>query len=187
MGAVSTFIAENSLALFNTFLISVTIILSYQSIKFQSRTSIRESLEQLDDVEYSSEKLKPILHKFAFRPLRGHQTIVQLKYYRYSSQPATSSQSGPHLFQGTLYSINRHVESEIPKDEFLQAISRKLSTLDEVSDIWVEDTGIFLQYETGNSVEVRRRTETVLKNLNEWHTTSKERFVETFNVELDSP
>lgn len=70
----SRFISDNFLTIFNTFLIGITILLSYQSFKFQTRTGIRESLEQLEDVEFYNEKFSPILHKLIFRPIRG---IVQ--------------------------------------------------------------------------------------------------------------
>lgn len=183
--SIVTFISENGLGIFNTILISVTILLSYQSFKFQTRTGIRESLEQLEDIEFSKEKLKPVLHEFVFKPFRGHRTTVQLKYYRYSTKPASASQNRDDLFHRTFYSINRDADTEIPEEKFREAIGAKLSTLDEVANVRLEDTGIFLEYDTGNAVEVRRRTEIVLKTLSNWHTTSDERFVETFDIEVE--
>jgi hypothetical protein len=183
INGLSTFISNNFLTIFNTALIGVTILLSYQSFKFQSRTSVRESLEQLDDVEFSKEKLKPILHEFIYQPIRGSRTIVQLKYYRFGKNPASASLSRQNLFSRTFYKLNGRDGSDIPEMRLRDAIVNKLSELDEVVNVWLEDTGIFIEFDTGNSVEVRRRTEIVLQSLNDWHTTDREQFMQTFNMD----
>lgn len=81
------FVPDRFLTVFYTVLIGITILLSYQSFKFQTRTNIQESLEQLEDVEFNNEKLRPILHELVFRPVRGHRTTVHLKYYRFGRNP----------------------------------------------------------------------------------------------------
>lgn len=181
------FVSNRFLTVFNTFLIGITFLLSYQSFKFQTRTGIRESLEQLEDVEFKKEKLRPILHELVFRPVRGHRATVHLKYYRFGRNPASANKSHYNVFHHTFHELNKRDSNGVPEDRLRQAIVSKLSELDEVADVWIEDTGIFLEYDTGNAVEVRRRTETVLQALTDWHTTDRETFMDTFDMDSWEP
>ena len=55
--------------LVNLLLLVTTAILSARSFAFQARASVRESIEQLDDVEYQNanqRKVKALLHRFSF-------------------------------------------------------------------------------------------------------------------------
>jgi len=183
----SQFISKNFLTVFNTFLIGITILLSYQSYQFQTRTGIRESLEQLDDVEFNQEKLRPILHDFVFRPLRGHRATVHLKYYRFGTNPASANKSHYNVFERTFFYLNDRDASGIPEIRLRNAITEKLSGMAEIEDVWIEDTGIFLELDTGNAVEVRRRTEAVLQNLTDWHTTDKDTFMDRFDMDSWEP
>lgn len=178
---------NNVLTVINTSLILVTIYLSYQSFKFQTRTSIRESLEQLEDIDFYHEKFSPILYKFDFRPVRGHRTTVQLKYYSYGRNPASASDNQRDLFNRTFYILNDRDYSGIPTKRLRQAIAEKLLEAEAVTDVWTDDTGIFLEYDTGNAVEVRRRTEAIFQSLSNWHSTDQESFMETFGIDSWEP
>jgi hypothetical protein len=180
--ATQTF-AGNPLTLLNTFLIIITILLSYNAYKFRTRASVRESLEQLDDVEFRKEKLRPILHELDFRLIRKHRTTVHLKYYTFGREPASASLSNKNLFWRTFYQLNNKDADGIPTEQLREAIAGKSRELDKVEKVWIEDTGIYLQFKTGNAVQVRRWTEDVLQNLITWHTTNNETFSETFGVD----
>lgn len=182
IGSIIEFGLQNPLTLFNTFLLIFTGYLSLSSYKFQSRTSIRESLEQLEDIEFRKEKLSPIMHDFGFRPIRGHRTTVQLKYYRFGKNPASASKLHNRLFHTTLYEANRTEEDKLSEDTFYDALQRKLSNLDGVNGVWIRNTGIFLTYDTGNAVEVRKRTEKALNMLSDWHTTNMERLTQQLEI-----
>lgn len=181
---ILTFAAQNPLTIFNTILLLFTGYLSYSSFKFQTRTSVRESLEQLDDVEFRQEKLRPILHELKFRPLRGHQTTVHLKYYTFGRAPESASRNAGRLFVQTHSQLDSmHEENDLSHQEFKNLLKSALESLDPVDRIEVDDTGIFLRFDTGNPVSVRRRTEQILQKLNEWHTTDQEAWIE--NVRVD--
>lgn len=60
---------STSLSVLNVLLVLLTILFTARSYASQVRTNVRESLEQLDDIEYEDRdrrKLKPILNEFDF-------------------------------------------------------------------------------------------------------------------------
>lgn len=165
------YIEQNPLTLFNSLLLIGTGWLSYSSYKFQSRAGVREALDQLEDIDIYRGKLSPILDEFTFKPLSGEfSSTVKLKYYKYGRNPASANKEDS-LLSRTLYLLNDKAASEnITEEEFYRLLSESLEELPTVDAVAVNTNGIFLQFETVNAVQVRRRTEFVLEQIVEAHT-----------------
>lgn len=170
----STFVAQNPLTLFNTLLLVVTGYLSYTSYVFQKRTGVRESLEQLEDVEYGSGKLRPILHRFEFIPFLRKKVEVQLKYYHFGNSPASAGVLND-LFQKQLYHLNGRDSSysEYGQEEFSSDIERALNSLDYCDSASVDSEGIVVMFQTTNAVEIRRRANLTMQKLYEMRSTDR--------------
>ncbi|WP_147439944.1 hypothetical protein [Haloarcula sp. Atlit-7R] len=134
------------LSLMSLFLLVFTSLLSYFSYSAQARTGIRESLEQLDDVEINnSYKIKPILHRFNFGPRKPKSTIL-VKLYKTQYNEATASIPG--------------VGSDHLNEKDIEEIASKLKTEGEFRELlknsYVNDDGVFFELSTRNAVEIRR-------------------------------
>ena len=134
------------LSLMSLFLLVFTSLLSYFSYSAQARTGIRESLEQLDDVEINnSYKIKPILHRFNFGP-RNPKSVILIKLYKTQYNEATASipgEASDHLNQDDIEQIASELEQE---DEFRALLKNS----------YVDDDGVFFELTTRNAVAIRR-------------------------------
>jgi hypothetical protein len=134
------------LSLMSLFLLVFTSLLSYFSYSAQARTGIRESLEQLDDVEINnSYKIKPILHRFNFGPIYP-KSVILLKLYKTQYNEATASVPEEALDQLNEEDIEE-IASEIKeKEEFRELLKNS----------YVNDDGVFFELTTRNAVAIRR-------------------------------
>ncbi len=165
-GKIVEYLSSNPLTVFNTLLLLFTGYLSYSSYVFQTRTSIRESLEQLDDVEFRKGKLRPMLHSYDHSIIRS-ACIVELKYYRNGRNPASANQLDE------AFRFERHRIAKIHDDMnhgepfdtnvFLSAVEESIPTLPKVTDTRVTADGIFIDIESSDAVLIRRRTQEVLE------------------------
>ncbi|MCU4801333.1 hypothetical protein OB920_13210 [Halobacteria archaeon HArc-gm2] len=185
---VISFIQTNGLTIFNSLLLITTAVLSFSSQIFQTRTSIRESLEQLEDVEFHREKLKPILHNVEYFPLLKGKSTVLLKYYQEGRNPASANKP-LDLFTRTLNKAGRvHSDNRVfTKEKAYSGIKRTLNEVEGVTVSRVDESGIYLEIPSADSVVVRERTDAVLTRLRELHTTSTSKFVEQHNIEGVDP
>lgn len=155
-GALIT--AQIALSLLSLGLLVFTSILSYFSYSAQARTGIRESLEQLDDVEINSTyKLKPILHRFDFS-LKDPKSIILVKLYQTQHNEATASIPKKASEQFDEDHIEDVVE-ELEKDEEFSSV---------LDDSYVNEDGVFFVLTTRNAVKTRRfanRAVTELQNI----------------------
>ena len=168
-GEIAKYLSSNPLTVFNSILLVLTGYLSYTSYIFQMRTGIRESLEQLEDIEIDRSKLRPILHSFKFSLLRGSKTIVQLKYYSDGRNPANANQPR-RLFRSERYKLARDhddLETNNPIDEadFFRGIGEYITRTTPVKDAKAEPMGIMLHIYSDDAVEIRRVTESILDDL----------------------
>lgn len=116
-----------------------TIGISWSSLNQQRTASARESLEQLDDIEVRrpNAKLKPILHDH--NPWPGSESTVKIQTY----------------MQTELANVSR-IHSNLlafPKVIF------------DDYDVEVVEDGYLIKYDTANAVEIRRRTQELLREL----------------------
>lgn len=139
-------IGQIVLSLMSLFLLVFTSLLSYFSYSAQARTGIRESLEQLDDVEInSSYKIKPILHRFDFGPLNP-RSIILIKLYGTRYNEAAASIPKEASYQLDAAEIE-HLESDLKQeDEFSELIENS----------YINDDGVFFELTTRNPVAIRR-------------------------------
>jgi hypothetical protein len=156
---VSSLVAgQIAVSVVSLFLLIFTSVLSYYSYSAQARTGIRESLEQLDDVEISNTyKVKPILHEFDFA-FRDPRSVVLIKLY--STQYNEAAASVP---QDTTTQIE---EDNLP--EILEDIRADSDFDDLLTDVWVNDDGVHLELRTRNAVEIRRLANAVMVEIRDW-------------------
>jgi len=179
---LSNLVAQNPLTLFNTLLLVLTGYLSYTSYVFQKRTGVRESLEQLEDVEYGSGKLRPILHRFEFTPFLREKVEVQLKYYHFGKNPASAGVLND-LFQRQLYQLNGRDSSysEYRQEDFESDIQEFLCDLNYCKSASVDSEGIVVTFQTTNAVEIRRRVNLIMQKLHKKRSTDLENWKEAIS------
>ena len=135
-----------ALSVLSLFLLVFTSILGYFSYSAQARTGIRESIEQLDDVEITtSYKLKPILHRFEFGPL-DPKSVLLIKLYKTQHNEATASIPVEALGQYDQNDIEK-VVGELEKDSEFR---------DVLEESYVGVDGIFFELSSRNGVAIRR-------------------------------
>jgi hypothetical protein len=135
---------------FNFALLLLTAYLSIQAHIFQIRTSIRESLEQLDDYEYAfgSVQLNALLRRFNYRS-RWSESEVLIKW-RNPGQTANSSRAHGNAFWWL---------SAKKREEFCRAVEN----LKKVSGCNSNNDAIWFTVESKNPVTVRRKVETIYR------------------------
>lgn len=140
----SLLLGQIALSLLSLGLLVFTSILSYYSYSAQARTSVRESLEQLDDIELDRYKLKPILHRFEFGPLNPKSVLLMKVYDTKHDRPDASvpETATDHLDEDDIEEIaDRLNESELG---------------DDLEDSYIDEDGIYFEIATRNAVAVRR-------------------------------
>ena len=179
-------ISANPLNSVNFVLLVATAMLSYNSYIAQKRAGLRESLEQLDDVEYYQEKLKPILHEFDYIPFLKQESVVLLKYYKEGANPASSNRP-TELFRQTLWRVRgkSHSGELITNESVYEALQKKLDKLEDLNVERVDESGIYFKINSVDPVFVRERTDVALTKLRDWQTTSKERFIDEFDLDAE--
>ncbi|CDK40472.1 hypothetical protein BN903_3 [Halorubrum sp. AJ67] len=141
------------LTAFNTLLILGTIGLGISTYIFQKRTSLRESLEQLDSlwVEHRREYIGVFLHEFSYLPLLRENAV--LKFYVRSPTPEEKANVG----------MIRNAENLI-RDTFGKAPEDFLE-YDRVTEAWDDESGLYLKTNTVDAVEVRQLAEQIQVDL----------------------
>lgn len=187
LSTLLNFLFQNPLTVFNTLLLIFTAYLGYTSFKFQNRTSIRESLEQLDDVALgTADKIRPILHSFKFRIFGESKATVLLRHYAYPNNPAVASITTNPLFHSTIYKVTKDEEVDLTREVIEDALVKKVSELRGVDDAWIGEKGIFVVFHSRNAVEVRTRTETAVDTVADvFKTTNAERLAENLDIETE--
>lgn len=137
------------LTLVNTILILGTIILGIQTTIFQRRTSLRESLEQLDSLHPPSGAgyIGIILHDFSYIPLWKERAV--LKFY-----VRTPDRHGKANV-GQIRNTKKHIEKtyDLSVEQFLED--------DIIEDTWVEDSGFYIETNTVDAVKCRTLAEDI--------------------------
>jgi hypothetical protein len=144
MVEVSTF-----LTFINTTLIIGTILLGVSTYVFQKRTSLRESLEQLDSlwIEKRREYIGVFLHKFNYFPLI-HESAI-LKFYVRRPTPNEKANVGMILNAEEIF-----VEIYDLSPEYFRKY-------DCVNKAWVDNSGLYVQTNTVDAVECRTLAEKI--------------------------
>lgn len=124
-------------------LIIFTSYLSYGSYKFQIRAAIRESLEQLDDIELGSqEKAKVMLHEFSY-DLYKPETTLLFQFYTIGDRPEAAAIPDSIMLQSLC---------EEQRNRFVD----KIESLDKVKYSRITETGIQIECIGKESVEIRQ-------------------------------
>lgn len=137
------------LTLINTILIIGTIILGIQTTIFQKRTSLRESLEQIDSLYTTSGSLYigVILHNFSYIPIFRQQAV--LKFYM-----RTPNRQGKANV-GKIRNTKEHLE------ETYGISVKQFSEYEIVERSWSEDSGFYIQTNTVDAVKCRALAENI--------------------------
>lgn len=188
VSGLTEFVVNRPLTIFNSLLLILTGYLSYSTFKFQRRTSVREALEQLEDVHFYRGKITPILNEFEFNPVFGTSSSdVKLKYYKYGRNPATANQE-TKLFSATLGRITGSQDDEMDDTELYSLISEALENQPGVEMAQASESGIHVRFQTANAVQIRRRTEFLLRFLSDAHSVNADNLREALSGEdTDSP
>lgn len=131
-------------------LLVITAFLSFQTHVFQYRTSIRESLEQLDDVEVTNTvKVRAILNKFDYwglsiQKLLYGKTTLLVKFHSMERVPEAASDPSCTMF---------HWLQDDEVEEFLEELEQSISG---ISDVKSGDGEFEITIYSRNSVEIRR-------------------------------
>lgn len=141
------------LTLINTFLILLTIGLGISTYVFQKRTSLRESLEQLDSlwVANRTEYIGVYLHEFDYFPSARNSAV--LKFYVRRPTPEGKANVGMILNAGQTLE-----ESYNMNPEAFESFGR-------VTESWADASGIYIKTNTVNSVKCRQLAEEIQMRL----------------------
>lgn len=133
----------------NTALILGTIALGVSTYIFQKRTSLRESLEQLDSlwVEHRKEYIGVFLHQFSYIPLLESSAI--LKFYVRHPTPEEKANVG----------MIRNAETVL--GDAFGMTSEDFLNYDQVVDACIDETGLYIKTNTVNSVKCRNLAEKI--------------------------
>lgn len=139
-------------------LLILTVYLGIQTQVFQRRTSVRESIEQLDEHTFdrSQIKLKPILHEFRYRG-PWSRTVIEIRWRTFNQQ-GPAGISGPQ--KAILYWL-----TPSDRDDFCRALENIPGV---ASAHWEERArqGLLrVSLETGDAVTARRLTEQILETI----------------------
>lgn len=144
-------VAQVLLSFVSIGLLFVTIYLSWQSRIAQKQMGIRQSLEELDDIEIDEHlKIKPLLHSFDYS-FRNSKTKVLFKLY----EPGTKGRqaSKPKKPDYSLYKQEKQIEW----------IENQLKGFDgyddEIESLQSDKYGILLTLNTENPVTIRNWTD----------------------------
>lgn len=138
------------LTLLNTLLIVITILLGIQTTIFQRRTSLRESLEQLDPIEFGSSYIGVFLYEFNYIPFL-HKSVVLKIYVRDSKTRGGGRVGSIHDMQVTLSAIR------INPDYFF--------SYELVEDVWSDKSGLYIRCRSLDGVKCRKVAEHVLTKI----------------------
>lgn len=145
---LTNLIVDNPISALNLVLLCITIVLSVSSYSSQARMSVRESIEQLDDLEINhSTKIKPALHDFDFGILNPRST-VQFRILGAAQNPSTASQ---YVTSNSLFHDSRNSEME----SFLEQ-------RDLVSKAEFNEPEVIVKIPSRNAVEVKQATEEIM-------------------------
>lgn len=131
----------------NTVLILGTIGLGISTYIFQKRTSLRESLEQLDAlwVKHRREYIGVFLYEFTYVPLLRENAV--LKFYVRSPTPEEKANVG--MIKNAKKTIEE-VHEITPQD---------VLGYDSVIDAWADESGFYIKTSTVDSVRCRNLAE----------------------------
>jgi len=145
---LTNLIVDNPISALNLVLLCITIVLSVSSYSSQARMSVRESIEQLDDLEVNhSTKIKPSLHDFDFGILNPRST-VQFRVLSPAQNPSTASK---YITSSSLFHESRNSEME----SFLEQ-------RDLVSRAEFNEPEVIVGISSRNAVEVKQATEEIM-------------------------
>jgi len=173
---------NNGFSVLNFALLLFTAVLSFNTYRFQKQAGLRESLEQLEDVEFLGGKLRPILHKFSYIPMVRATSMVELQYYQFGREPSSAGQLSKPL-QIQYNSLTDRGSNEYSRQQFNSDLMKFIINRDKCKRVEVNDNGILLEFETVNPVVVRRRTRSILKLLNNNLSTD----LETWKDNIENP
>ncbi|MGM0388522.1 hypothetical protein [Natrinema limicola] len=129
----------------NTALVLITLIISARSYKYQVNGAIRESIEQLYDLNVATNgRIKPILHS---TDMVCQKTIVEFKLYTGTNYTNTAKRARPNHFD--LYMEMEKLEEEVG----------------DVSDIDKSEFGIEVTIKSVNPVKCRRVVEEIMEEI----------------------
>lgn len=152
---------------FNFLLLMFTALLSYRSYVAQTRTGIRESLEQLDDVQLNgSVKIKPILHRFNFGIL-DPRTELYIKFYNFGQQPASAS--------SLIDDVGMFHPSR--SDDMVEYLN---SYCPQVESTELRDDGLIIHVSSRNAVEIRRCTDQIMREIKNLENAISNREIESY-------
>lgn len=137
------------LTVINTVLILGTIGLGVSTHIFQKRTSLRESLEQLDSlwVKHRREYIGVFLHEFSYLPLLKESAV--LKFYVRSPTPEEKANVG--MIKNAKKTLEE-VHEVTPED---------VLDNDSVIDAWADKSGFYIKTNTVDSVKCRNLAEKI--------------------------
>lgn len=141
--------ASTLLTLINTVLIIGTLYLGIQTAIFQKRTSLRESLEQLDSlyIKKRREYIGVLLHQFDYFPYRRESAV--LKFYVRLPTPEEKANVG----------MIRNAEKTL--DEVFDKTAEDFLEYDRVTEAWADESGFYIKTDTVDSVECRELAEQI--------------------------
>lgn len=178
------FVTSNPLTAFNSILLVTTAYLSVSSYKFQTRAGIRESLEQLDDLDLGEEKFSPVLYEVKHRLFWKSRAVVQLKYYQFGKEPAAAAR-WEDLFNVTLSKMERGLD--LKEDEYFSEsaaiieIQNELMELHHVDNVYQGTQGFRLEIDSINALRIRRTVEIAFGIIHSWHHVDGTEYVKSEN------
>lgn len=133
----------------NTILIIGTIGLGISTYVFQKRTSLRESLEQLDSLwlEHRSEYIGVFLHEFSYFPLLKNSAVLKF----YVREPTPQEKANVGMIKNAARTLDE-VHDMSPED---------LESFGRVKEAWADASGIYIKTKTVNSVKCRQLAEEI--------------------------
>lgn len=162
-------ISENPVTTLNTFLILGSIYLGYTGYIFQTRTSVRESLEQLDALEYKREKLQPILYEFTYTPLWKSKVVVQLKSYKKGDVAGVSSPTKTlHVALHRRGYGHKDTGNTLSREDYMESIQWELNQIEGINDVKVQERDILFTILSTDAVRVRRLTEEAIDSIHDY-------------------
>ena len=132
----------------NTSLIILTLVVSLLSYHGRRKTVVRELLNELgDNLVTGSIKIRPTLFSYKFNKL-----ILEFKYYQGETVGATADKHNPGQLRGW---------KPIPPD--IRFEKSDVKTLDYVSEVSEEETGLHVKCKTTDPVECRKVADQVIR------------------------
>lgn len=136
----------------NTILIIGTLLLGFYTHRFQRKTSLRESLEQLDSVwvQRRDDYIGVLLHDFDWVPLLRNESVVEFYARRMTNDEKAN--------------VGEPLDAEEVFDDYGMTIE-VLQKFDHVTDVTIEEKGVFLMLDTTDPVVCRNVVEHIQHEL----------------------